>query len=81
MKTILGLVILSGWFPPARAHVQLPTLTPHPPLSTKHALALTNRGGATATELLALAREIRAAVEARFGVPLAPEPVLINCTL
>lgn len=50
-------------------------------LSTKHTLALTNRGNATTTDLLALAREIRNAVEATFGVVLLPEPVLINCSL
>ncbi|MDQ2749756.1 MAG: UDP-N-acetylmuramate dehydrogenase [Pseudonocardiales bacterium] len=42
-------------------------------LSTKHTLALTNRGGATTAELLELAREIRDGVEARFGVRLRPE--------
>lgn len=50
-------------------------------LSTKHTLALTNRGGATTAELLALAREIRDGVEARFGIRLVNEPVLVNCTL
>jgi UDP-N-acetylmuramate dehydrogenase len=42
-------------------------------LSTKHSLALTNRGGATTAELLDLAREIRDGVEAKFGVRLRPE--------
>jgi UDP-N-acetylmuramate dehydrogenase len=42
-------------------------------LSTKHTLALTNRGGATTAELLELAREIRDGVEATFGVRLRPE--------
>jgi UDP-N-acetylmuramate dehydrogenase len=42
-------------------------------LSSKHALALTNRGGATTAELLALARVIQAGVEHRFGVRLVPE--------
>ncbi len=49
--------------------------------SSKHALALTNRGNATTTELLALAREIRDAVEARFSVRILPEPVLVGCSL
>jgi len=44
-------------------------------LSTKHALALTNRGGATASDLLKLAAEVRDGVAARFGVTLVPEPV------
>jgi UDP-N-acetylmuramate dehydrogenase len=49
-------------------------------LSTKHTLALTNRGGASAAELLTLAREIRAGVHARFGIDLEPEPVLVGAT-
>ena len=50
-------------------------------LSTKHTLALTNRGGATTDELLTLAREVRDGVEARFGVRLVNEPVLVGCSL
>ena len=50
-------------------------------LSTKHALALTNRGGATADELLALAREVRDGVRQAFGITLVNEPVLIGCEL
>jgi UDP-N-acetylmuramate dehydrogenase len=47
-------------------------------VSTKHSLALTNRGGGTTAELLALAREIRAGVEERFGIRLRPEAHLIG---
>jgi UDP-N-acetylmuramate dehydrogenase len=50
-------------------------------LSSKHTLALTNRGGATTAELLALAREIRDGVERRFGIRLVNEPVLVGCAL
>ena len=50
-------------------------------LSGKHTLALTNRGGATAGDLLSLAREIRSGVAARFGIELVPEPVLVGCEL
>jgi UDP-N-acetylmuramate dehydrogenase len=50
-------------------------------LSSKHTLALTNRGGATAADLLSLAREIRGGVQARFGIELVPEPVLVGCGL
>jgi len=50
-------------------------------LSTKHTLALTNRGGASTADLLALAREIRDGVEARFGIRLVNEPVLVGCAL
>ena len=55
--------------------------TPTVRVSTKHTLALTNRGQARTADLLALAREIRAAVLARFGVELAAEPVFVNCAL
>lgn len=50
-------------------------------VSGKHTLALTNRGGATTEELLALAREVRDGVEDRFGIRLVNEPVLLGCTL
>ncbi|OBH06655.1 UDP-N-acetylmuramate dehydrogenase [Mycobacterium sp. E1747] len=50
-------------------------------LSTKHALALTNRGGATTEEVIALARVIRDGVRDVFGVTLRPEPVLLGCRL
>jgi UDP-N-acetylmuramate dehydrogenase len=47
-------------------------------ISTKHTLALVNRGGATTAELMALAREIAGGVQERFGVALHPEPVLVG---
>ncbi|MFE7846590.1 UDP-N-acetylmuramate dehydrogenase [Microbacterium sp. NPDC057407] len=50
-------------------------------LSSKHALALTNRGGATAAELAELARYIQGRVQAEFGLVLQPEPVLVNVEL
>jgi UDP-N-acetylmuramate dehydrogenase len=50
-------------------------------LSTRHVLALTNRGGGSTADLLALAREVRAGVRDRFGVDLHPEPVLVGCAL
>lgn len=50
-------------------------------LSTKHTLALTNRGGATTDELLTLAREVRDGVEATHGVRLVNEPVTVGCAL
>lgn len=50
-------------------------------VSTKHSLALTNRGTGTTAGLLALAREIVQGVEKTFGVRLEPEPVLVNCSL
>lgn len=50
-------------------------------VSTKHSLALTHRGGGSTGELLALARTVRDGVWAAFGVRLAPEPVLVGCSL
>jgi UDP-N-acetylmuramate dehydrogenase len=50
-------------------------------LSTKHTLALTNRGTASAADLLALAREVRDGVRAAYDIVLEPEPVLVGCTL
>ena len=50
-------------------------------ISSKHTLALTNRGTGTTAALLDLARVIRAGVHDRFGVLLHPEPVLVNCEI
>lgn len=50
-------------------------------LSTKHTLAVTNRGGASAEDLLAVARLVADGVEQRFGIRLRPEPLLIDCSL
>ncbi|MGW1991178.1 UDP-N-acetylmuramate dehydrogenase [Embleya sp. NPDC001921] len=50
-------------------------------ISTKHTLALTNRGQASTEDLLTLAREVRDGVHATFGVTLINEPVLINAKL
>ncbi|RIQ26896.1 UDP-N-acetylmuramate dehydrogenase [Jiangella rhizosphaerae] len=50
-------------------------------LSTKHTLALTNRGEASTADLLGLAREVRDGVRAAFGVELTPEPTLVGCAL
>ena len=48
-------------------------------LSTKHTLALTNRGAATSDDIIALAREVRDGVREAFGVELHPEPVWVGC--
>lgn len=50
-------------------------------LSGKHVLALTNRGGASAADLLELARAVRAGVQTEFGIVLENEPVLVGCSL
>jgi UDP-N-acetylmuramate dehydrogenase len=46
-------------------------------LSTRHALALTNRGGASASDVLNLARAVRDGVREAFGIELVPEPVMV----
>ncbi|MBE9498112.1 UDP-N-acetylenolpyruvoylglucosamine reductase [Streptomyces qinglanensis] len=50
-------------------------------ISTKHTLALTNRGSATTADLLGLAREVREGVREAFGVDLTNEPVMVGCAL
>ncbi len=50
-------------------------------LSTKHTLAITNRGGASAADVVAIAREVRAGVVDHFGILLHPEPLLIGLSL
>ncbi|MGW3624232.1 UDP-N-acetylmuramate dehydrogenase [Streptomyces sp. NPDC000880] len=50
-------------------------------ISTKHTLALTNRGAATTEDLLALAREVVAGVREAFGVTLVNEPVTVGVSL
>ena len=47
-------------------------------ISSKHALAIVNRGGATAAEILALKEEIQARVLDKFGIQLQPEPVFVG---
>jgi UDP-N-acetylmuramate dehydrogenase len=50
-------------------------------ISSKHALAIVNRGDATTTDLLALARAVRDTVRDRFGVVLENEPVFVGVVL
>ncbi len=50
-------------------------------VSSKHVLALTNSGNATAEELVELAREVRAAVQEKFGITLEPEVNLVGLAL
>ena len=47
-------------------------------LSTNHVLALTNRGGGTAAELLELCEYVQERVKSRFGIELVPEPVFVG---
>lgn len=50
-------------------------------VSTKHTLALTNRGSAATADLVALAREIRDGVRTTFDIELHPEPLLVGCSI
>ncbi len=50
-------------------------------VSTKHVLALTNTGSATAEEIAQLAREVRASVQEKFGITLEPEVNLVGINL
>lgn len=56
-------------------------LTDRATLSTKHTLALTNRGSATSDDIIELARHIQSGVEAKFGIKLKPEARLVGCGL
>jgi UDP-N-acetylmuramate dehydrogenase len=53
----------------------------HAAVSSRHTLALVNTGGATADEILQLARYVQTRVFAEFGVRLQPEPVLVGVSL
>lgn len=50
-------------------------------LSTKHTLAITNRGDASAEDLMALARAVRDGVQHSFGIELVPEPVIVGTSI
>jgi UDP-N-acetylmuramate dehydrogenase len=50
-------------------------------ISSKHALALTNHGGASTADLVGLARQVMAGVRETFGVELTNEPVLVGVHL
>lgn len=47
-------------------------------ISSKHALAIINRGGATAAEIIALKDEIQQQVEKTWGIRLEPEPIVVD---
>ncbi len=47
-------------------------------ISRKHALAIVNRGGATAADIIALKNEIQQRVLDQFGIELQPEPVFVG---
>ena len=53
----------------------------HATLSSLHTLALTNRGDASAADIVRLARTVRDGVRERFGIELEPESVLVGVEL
>lgn len=55
--------------------------SPPASLSTKHTLAVTNRGSAAAEDVVELARRVRDGVEQTFGIRLVNEPVLVGMDL
>jgi UDP-N-acetylmuramate dehydrogenase len=75
-----GRVKLSAAWLIERAGLRKGTADGRVGLSTRHTLAIVNRGGATAAEILAFAQRVRATVLDRFGVALVPEPVLLGFT-
>jgi UDP-N-acetylmuramate dehydrogenase len=80
---IKGTKLSAGWliqhagFPPGYGH-QWGNGTVA--LSSRHALAVTNRGGATTSDIMKFAAHIREGVEARFDIRLGPECDLVNCS-
>ncbi len=67
--------LAAGWLI-ERAGIAKGTVAGRVGISTKHALALVHHGGGTTRELMALARQVRDAVQSRFGVTITPEPTM-----
>jgi UDP-N-acetylmuramate dehydrogenase len=77
-----GVKLAAGWLVErAGFHKGYPADEAPVRLSTKHALALTNRGNAKASDVIALARRVRDGVKADFGIELTPEPILVGGSL
>ena len=77
-----GVKLAAGWLVEHSGfHKGYPDAEAPARLSTKHALALTNRGAATAVDVIALARRVRDGVRTTFGIDLTPEPSLIGTSL
>jgi UDP-N-acetylmuramate dehydrogenase len=77
-----GVKLAAGWLVERAGFGKgYPGATAPARLSTKHALAVTNRGHATTADVIALARTVRDGVRTAFGIELTPEPILIGCVL
>ncbi len=75
-----GVKLSAAWLIEASGIPRGYRLTPHSDarVSTKHTLALTNAGNATASQVMELAQAIRQQVHTAFGVDLLMEPVLVG---
>jgi UDP-N-acetylmuramate dehydrogenase len=77
-----GVKLAAGWLVEHAGFAKgYPGETAAARLSTKHALAVTNRGAATTADVIALARTVRDGVRSRFGIDITPEPILIGSAL
>jgi UDP-N-acetylmuramate dehydrogenase len=76
-KLAAGWIIQHSGFPPGYGQ---DFGTGRVALSSKHALAITNRGGATTADIMTFAAHVRAGVEEKFGIRLNPECDLVNCS-
>ncbi|MGB8385483.1 MAG: UDP-N-acetylenolpyruvoylglucosamine reductase, partial [Dermatophilaceae bacterium] len=77
-----GVKLAAGWLVEhAGFHKGYPDDEAPARLSTKHALAVTNRGKATTADVISLARRVRDGVKAEFGIELTPEPILVGASL
>ena len=81
VKTSAAWLIDHAGFPKGFAIDGLTAADAPASLSTRHTLALTNRGDAKAADVAALASAIQDGVEAKFGIRLVPEPVVIGLDL
>jgi len=75
--TPAGVKIPAAWLV-ENSGMQKGTVRGHVAISRRHALAIVNRGGATAAEVIALRNEIQQRVLDSFGVQLTPEPVFVG---
>lgn len=77
-----GVKLAAGWLVERAGFGKgYPGATAPARLSTKHALAVTNRGHATTADVISLVRTVRDGVRTAFGIELTPEPILIGCVL
>ena len=76
-ETAQGIKIPAAWLV-EQSGFRKGTIRGNVGISRKHALAIVNRGGATAADVVALKNEIQSRVKDEFGVELKPEPVFVG---